>query len=132
MCASACLEALDVAVCLQRGEQNVEEPKADEKHGGQHFSSPRTPQLAVDVGSAAVHEHCHTDEGEDCEEGDGERQAARLHPELTALGVVVDGGDGPRHSDAQEHIHRVAACHVSDGRVGVLVLDRSHFTSKGV
>lgn len=81
----ACLEALDVAVCLQRGEQNVEEPKADEKHGGQPFSSPRTPQLAVDVRPAAVHEHRHADEGEDGEEGNGERQASRLHAELAAL-----------------------------------------------
>lgn len=127
-----CLEALDVAVSLQRGEQDVEEPEADEKHGGQHFSSPRTPQLTTDVGPAAVHEHRHTDKGENGEEGDGEGQATRLHPELVALWVVVDGGDGPGHSDAQEDVHGVAARHVSNGRVCVLILCRCHFTGKSV
>lgn len=126
------LEALDVAVSLQRGEQDVEEPEADEKHGGQHFSSPWTPQLTADVGSAAVHEHPHTDKGENGEEGDGESQATWLHPEFMALWVVVDGGDGPGHSDAQEDVDGVTARHVSNGRVGVLILCRCHFTGKSV
>lgn len=127
-----CLEALDVAVSLQRGEQDVEEPEADEKHGGQPFGSPRTPQLTADVGPAAVHEHRHADEGENGEEGDWEGQATRLHLEITALWVVVDGGNGPGHSDAQEDVHSIAAGHVSDGCVSVLILYRCHFTGKGV
>lgn len=37
------LEALDVAVGFQRGEEDVEEPQADEQHGGQDLRSPGPP-----------------------------------------------------------------------------------------
>ncbi|KAJ8342279.1 hypothetical protein SKAU_G00322070 [Synaphobranchus kaupii] len=33
-----------------------------------------------------------------------------------------NGGDGPGHTDAQEDVDRVTARHVTDGRIGVLVL----------
>lgn len=127
-----CLEALNVAVSLEWGEQDVDQPQADKEHGCEHFGSPRASQLSTDVGSAPVHERSHADEGEDGEECDWEGQAAWLHTKFTPFRLVVDGGDGPCHTDAQEHIHRIAARHVPDRRIGILVLDRSHFTGEGV
>lgn len=91
------LEALDVTVGLQRGEEDVEEPQADEQHGGQDLGSPRPSQLSSDLWPPSVHQRGHADEGEDGEERDGEGQRARVHSELVTFGVVVDGGDGPRY-----------------------------------
>lgn len=91
------LEALDVTVGLQRGKEDVEEPQADEQHGGQDLGSPRAAQLAADLRPPPVHQCGHADEGKDGEERDGEGQRARVHPELLAFDVVVDGRDRPRH-----------------------------------
>lgn len=55
-----------------------------------------------------------------------------MHIEGFALAAPVHSGDGPCHTDAQEHIHRVAARHVPNGSVSILVLNGSYFTSKGV
>lgn len=121
-----------MAVGLQRGEQNVQQPQADKQHGGQYLGSPRTSQLAADRRSPPVHQHPHADEGEDGEESDGEGQAPRVYLEVVALGVVVDGSHGPGHADAQEHVDRVAARHIADGCISILVLDGCHLTGKGV
>lgn len=91
------LEALDVAVGLQRGEEDVEEPQAEEQHGGQDFGSPRPAQLAANLRPPSVHQCADADEGEDSEERDGEGQCARIHAELLPVALVVDGSDGPRH-----------------------------------
>lgn len=94
---AAALEALDVTVGLQRGEEDVEEPQADEQHGGQDLGSPRAAQLAADLRPTPVHQRRHADEGKDGEERDGEGQRTRVHPELVAFDVVVDGSNGPCH-----------------------------------
>lgn len=125
-------EALDVAVGLQRREHDVHEPQAEEQGGGQDLGDSGPAQLAPDGGPAPVHEHGDADEGEDGEERDGEGQSPRVHLELLALRAVVDSGDGPGHTDSQEHVDGVAPGDVSDGGVGVLVLDGCHFTGKRV
>lgn len=91
------LEALDVTVGLQRWEEDVEEPQADEQHGGQDLWCPGPAQLSADLWSPPVHQRADTYKGKDGKECDGEGQFAWVHPEVAALGVMVDGGDGPRH-----------------------------------
>ena len=63
------------------------------------------PSSPPDVGPPPVHQHAHADEGEDGEERDGEGQRARVHPELAALAVLVDGRDGPRHLAWQQRVN---------------------------
>lgn len=91
------LEALNVTVGLQWGEEDVEEPQADEQHGGQNFWCPGPAQLSTDLWPPSVHQCGNTYKGKDGKECDGERQCAWIHLEITALGVMVDGGDGPCH-----------------------------------
>lgn len=91
------LEALDVTVGLQWGEEDVEEPQADEQHGGQNFWCPGPAQLSTDLWPPSVHQCGNTYKGKDGKECDGERQRAWIHLEIAALGVMVDGGDGPCH-----------------------------------
>ena len=45
---------------------------------------------------------------------------------------MVDGGDGPRDTDAEEDVDGVGAGDVSDGGVGGVVLDGGHLTGEGV
>lgn len=45
---------------------------------------------------------------------------------------VVDGRDGPSHSDAQENVHGIAPGDVPDGGICVLVLRGCHLTGKRV
>lgn len=159
------LEALDVTVGLQWWEEDVEEPQADEQHGGQDFWCPGPAQLSADLWPPSVHQRGNTYKGKDGKERDGEGQCAWIHPEVTALGIVVDGGDGPSHladiskasqndtkmthrtltktwhawksicgthPNAQEHVNSIGAGHITDGGIGVLILDRSHLTGKSI
>lgn len=126
------LEALHVAVGLQRGEDDVHQPQAEEQAGGEDLGDSRSTELPTDLGSAAVDEDGDADEGEDGEECDGEGQRARVDPELSALGAVVDGSDGPGHADTQEDVDGIAPRHVADGGVRVLILDGRHLTGEGV
>lgn len=97
------LEALDVTVGLQWWEEDVEEPQADEQHGGQDFWCPGPAQLSADLWPPSVHQRGNTYKGKDGKECDGEGQCAWIHLEVTALGIVVDGSDGPSHlSDISE------------------------------
>ena len=81
MCVYVCVhsEGFDVAVRLQRAENDVQEPEAEEHHAGDGLGSPGAPQLAADVGPAPVHENGHADQGEDREERDGERPEPTVH-----------------------------------------------------
>lgn len=170
------LEALDVTVGLQWGEEDVEKPQADEQHSGQNFRCPGPAQLSTDLWPPSVHQCGNTYEGKDGKECDGERQCAWIHLEITALGVMVDGGDGPchlsdisktsqnymtmthrtltftwqlhdrcgnsvdiycqnicwTHPDAQEYVYSIRPSHITDGGVGVLILDGSHLTGKSI
>ncbi len=124
-------EARHVAVRLQGGQQDVDEPEGEEHEEGEELGCPWAPELSAwHAGTSAVEQHQHTHQRHDGEEGDGKGQGARVHLEGLAFGLPVHGRDGPRHADAQEHIHCVAARHIADGGVGVLVLDGSHFTRK--
>lgn len=126
------LKALYVAVGLQAGEEDVEEPEAEEEEAGDDACCPRPAQLPPDRGPPAEQQHAHADEGEAGEEGDGEGQGARVHAELLALHLPVDGRHRPRHPDAQEYVDRVAARHVAHRRVSVLVLHSRHLAGKRV
>lgn len=92
----------------------------------------RAAQFSADLRPAAVHEDGDADEGKDGEECDREGQRPGVHAKLPPLRLVEDGSDRPGHSDAQKHVYCIAACHVADGGVRVLILDRSHFTGKCV
>lgn len=127
-----CLKGLNVAVGLQRGEEDIHQPQAEEQTSGQHLGDLRSTELPSNLRPAPVDEDSNADEGKDGEECDGEGQCPRVHLELLSLGVVVDGSDGPGHADAQEHVHGVAPCHVPDGSVRVLVLNGRYLTGKGV
>lgn len=70
------LKPLDVAIGLQGGEEDVEQPEADEEQCRGQFAAPGAAQLPAKVGSPAVEEDADADEGEDGEEGDGECQGA--------------------------------------------------------
>lgn len=126
------LKASDVAVGFQAGEEDVEEPQAQEQQAGDQARPPRAAELAADGRPAPEHQHAHADESENGEERDGEGQRARVHLELLPQGPPVDGGHRPRHADAQEHVDGVAAGDVADGRVGVLVLHGGYFAGKRV
>ena len=45
---------------------------------------------------------------------------------------MVDRGDDPGQSQAQEDVHRVAARHVTDGVVGGLLVDGRDLAGEGV
>lgn len=122
-----------MAVGLQGGQQDVDEPDGEEEEEGEKLGCPWAPELSARYArTPAVEQHQHAHHRHDGEEGDREGQGARLHFEHFALALPVNRSDGPRHPDTQEHVHRVAACHVPDGGVSVLVLDGSHFARKCV
>lgn len=124
-------EARHVAVRLQGGQQDVDEPEGEEHKEGEELGCPWATKLSTGhAGTPAVQQHQHTHQSHDGEEGDGKGQGARVHLEHLAFGVPVNRRNGPRHSDAQEHIHCIAASHIADGGVSILVLDGSHFTRK--
>lgn len=68
------LKALNMAVGLQAGEEDVEEPQTQEQQAGQDPGHPRTAELSADGGPASEQKHSHADESEDGEECDGEGQ----------------------------------------------------------
>ena len=123
-------ETFDDAVGLQRGEDDVHKPQAEEQAGGEDLGESGASELSPDFRSTPVHEHTDSHEGKDGEDRDGECQCSRIHQERSALRCVVDGSDGPRHTDAQEDIDSVAPGDVADGGICILVLDRRNFTGK--
>lgn len=122
-----------MAVGLQRSQQDVEEPEREEHKEGEELGCPWAPELSAwDAGTPAVEQHKHTHQRHDGEDSDRKGQGARVHLEHFAFGLPVNGCDGPRHTYAQKHIHCIAAGHIADGGVSVLVLDGSHFTRKSI
>lgn len=126
------LKAVDVAVSLQAGEEDVEEPQTQEQQAGQEAGHLGAAELSADGGPASEEEHGHADESEDGEESDGEGQRPRVHHELLSFDSPVDGGHRPRHADPQEHVNGVATGDIANGRISMLVLDGGHFAGKGV
>lgn len=122
-----------MAICLQRGQQDVDEPEREEQKHSEQLGGSRATQLAPGHGGpTAVKKNGDGQQCHDCEEGDGKSKGARRDLELFSLTLPVHGGDGPCHSDSKEDVHCVTTGHVSNGRVRVLVLDGCHFTGKGV
>lgn len=128
----SCLKAVDVAVGLQAGEKDVEEPQTQEQQTGQEAGHPGAAELSANGGPASEQEHGHADESKNGEEGDGERQWPWIHLEPPPLDFTVDGGHRPGHANPQEHVDSVATGDVSNGCIGMLVLYGGHFASKGV
>lgn len=126
------LEALYVAVGLQRREHNVHQPQAEEQAAGEDLGNSWSAELPPDLRPAPVDENTDADEGEDGEERDREGQCSRVNLEFLPLRVVIDCCDGPGHTDTQEDINGVASCHVADGGVSILVLDGCHLAGKCV
>ena len=122
-----------MAVSLQGGQQDVDEPEGEEHEEGEELGCPWAPELSArHAGTPAVEQHHHAHQRHDGEDGDREGQGAWVHLERLAFGLPVNRSEGPCHPDAKEHVHRVAARHIADGGISVLVLDRSHFTRKCV
>lgn len=121
-----------MAVGLQTGEENVEEPQTQEQQGSHEPWHPGAAKLPADGGPASEEEHSHADESKDGEECDREGQRAWVHLELLPFDFPVDGGHRPSHADPQEHVNSVAAGHIANRRVGMLVLHGGHFAGKGV
>lgn len=126
------LEAFYVAVGLQGGEENVQEPQEHKEAGCEELGSPGPTQLTSDFWPPPIQQHPDIDESKNGEESDGESQRARGHFELFPVGCMVDGSDGPGHANSQEDIHCVAARDVTYGRICVLVLGGGHFACKCV
>lgn len=125
-------ETLDVTVSLQAGEEDVEEPQTQKEKRSEETRAPRAAQLSSDRRPAPEQQHPHTDEGKDSEERDGEGQRPGVHFKLLSLDGPINSRHGPRHPDAQKHVHCVAARHVSHRGVGVLILNGGDFTGKRV
>ena len=126
------LEALDVAVALERRHHDVEEPEEEEQRRRDVLDADGAAELAADGRRAADQHRDDGDERARAEDGHREAQSARLDDEPVALGRVVYGRDRPRDADAEEHVDRVAAGDVADRRVGVLVVDRRHLARERV
>lgn len=121
-----------MAVGLQGGEEDVHQPQAEKQTSGQHFGDFGATKFPPDLRPAPVDEDSDANEGKDGEERDREGQCPWVHLELFSLEVVVDGSDGPGHTDAQEHIHGVAPSHIPNRSVCILILDGGYLTGKGV
>lgn len=122
-----------MAVRIQRRQQDVNQPHGDKQQRRYHLASPRSAQLAAGHRRPPpVQQHAHTQPGHDGEEGDGEGQVSRVHPEHLALGAPEDGRHGPRHADAEEDVDGVGAGDVADGGVSVLVLDGGNLAGERV
>lgn len=121
-----------MTVRFQTGEEDVEQPEAEEKGWCGESVSPWAPKFPSDVGPAPVEQHGDCQEGEDGEEGDGEGERAGRHHKVLPLHVPVDGRHRPGHADPQKDVDGVAARHISDGGVSVGVLDCRDFTGEHV
>uniref|UniRef100_A0A1I8ITU7 Cyclic nucleotide-binding domain-containing protein n=1 Tax=Macrostomum lignano TaxID=282301 RepID=A0A1I8ITU7_9PLAT len=110
--------------------RNVGAPEAEEGHGGGYLGWPGAAQLPADGLEAAQQHDDDGQEGLGAEQSDGEAEGAGMHRELAIDGPVIDGRDGPGHTDAKEDVHRVAARHVAHRAVGVGVADGCHLRGK--
>lgn len=126
------LETLDDAIGLHGGQNDVHQPGTKKQSGGEDFRSLRSAQFPSDLRPSAVHEDGDTDEGKDGEKGDGESKRAGFHTEILALRLVKDSSDRPSHSNAQEDVHGIAARHIADGSIRILILGGCHLTCKSV
>lgn len=122
-----------MAVGLQWSQHDVNQPQWHKQQRRYQFASPRPAQLAASYRRPPPVQQCeHAQHSQDSEEGDGEGQISWVDLERFALGTPGDGGDGPRHADAQEDVHCIGAGDVANGGVSILVLDGSNLAGKCV
>lgn len=126
------LEALDVAVGLKAGQQDVEEPQHHEEQGSENAMASGSAKLSTNVATATVHEGQHSKYRKNAKERQREGERAGVHLEYTTMKPPIHGGHGPGHAQSHKHIHSVTACHVPNGRVRIHVLHCCHLTRKRV
>lgn len=121
-----------MAVRFQAGEEDVEEPQAEEEQGGQQSGHPGTTQLSTNGRPASEQKNSHGDEREDGEKRDWEGQRAGVNLKRLPLDFPVDCSHRPSQANAQEDVDGVATGNITNRGVGVLVLYGRHFASKRI
>lgn len=125
-------ESLYMAIGLQAGEEDVEEPESKEEQWSENLGNPWTPKFTSYGLPSAEHQYSHTKEGKNGEECDWEGQRTRVNIEDLSFHLPVHCSHGPGHTYTQKHIHCVASRHISYTCICILVLSCSHFTGKCV
>lgn len=126
------LEPFDVAIGLQGGKQNVQEPQAHKEQSCGKSAPFGAPQFPSKVRPPPVQQDADADESEDGEQRHREGEGACWHVELLSLVSPVDGGHWPRQSNAQEDVDGIAARDIANGSICIHVLDGGCFASKSV
>lgn len=109
------LEALDVAILLQRGKNDVKEPESEEHAGRNLLAERRSAQLATGhLGATADYEEEDGDDGENAEDGETESERSWRNFENIVVGPMIDSGHGPRHANSEEDVDAVGSGHVAD------------------
>lgn len=57
---------------------------------------------------------------------------SRIDFEITTMIRMIEGGNRPGQSDAQKHVHRIAAGHIANAGICVLVLNGGHFAGERI
>eukprot|EP00304_Pavlova_gyrans_P015159 CAMPEP_0206063178 /NCGR_PEP_ID=MMETSP1466-20131121/58098_1 /ASSEMBLY_ACC=CAM_ASM_001126 /TAXON_ID=44452 /ORGANISM="Pavlova gyrans, Strain CCMP608" /LENGTH=346 /DNA_ID=CAMNT_0053438547 /DNA_START=29 /DNA_END=1066 /DNA_ORIENTATION=- len=128
-----CWEEGDEVEGLQRREEDIKHPEADEQRTRGVLEASGASQLAVrDERQSPDADDSQRDDGAHGEDSHGERERARVHYIFCATSGVVDGGEQPGQAEAQEDVNRVGPRHVADARVRVLVVDGGHLGGEEV
>lgn len=125
-------ESLYMAIGLQAGEEDVQEPESEEEQRGEDLGNLWTSEFASYGWPPAQHQHSHAKERKNSEECDREGQGTRVDAEDLPFHLPVHRSHRPGQANAQKHIDCVASRHVPHRRVCILVLSGSHFTGKSV
>lgn len=124
----------DVSVDLQRGDNDVRDPKRQEEDSGEVLGSVGASELrlAEDAKEATEHQKADAQDGSDRVKEDAEAESARRDVEDGALCCVVDGCDNPWESKTEEYVDGVGSGDVPDGVVGVAFGDGRGLGGEGV
>ena len=121
-----------MAIGLQAGEEDVEEPESKQKQCGDDFRDSRASQFATNGRPPAYHQNSHSEEGKNGEECDGEGQRARVHTEDLTFDFPIHSSHRPGHPNTQKHINCIASSHIPHWCICILVLSGSNFTGKRI
>ena len=122
-----------MTVGLERRYNDVQDPQADEEDRGRKAVLQRAAELALYRRMPpADHQSRDRRECEDAKDGDREGESASLDTELRPVDRVLHRCYRPRNADAEENVDGVAARHVADRRVGVLVADGRDLARKRI
>lgn len=123
---------LDYPVGLQGRHDHIEEPKQDENARREILTACGSAQLTRQTNSAKG-QNAKANHWGDQEESYWEREGPRGdHISATFSLLVVDAGDCPWKAQAEEHIDRVGAGDVANGRICKLRILGGRFRSKRV